>query len=87
MPEYDMPIEEQIKVLVKEFRTFKDSVETRFESIDTTLTTVDTKIDKEFAAATKTSGEHTGLLNSVLVHVRNRVDRVERPAVKGRRRL
>jgi predicted nuclease with TOPRIM domain len=142
MPEYDMPIEEQIKVLVKEFRTFKESVETRFDSIDTKLTTVDTKVtildtkvanldtkvttldttvttlntkidkvqvlledthaiaklglegleglrestDAKFAAAAKTLGEQTGLLNSVLVHVRNRVDRIERPAAKGRRR-
>ena len=163
MPEYDMPIEEQIKVLVKEFRnfkesmgafqesmeTFKESVDTRFDSIDTKLTTVDarfdsidtkftavdarfdaidsklatvdakvttldTKVDKmqvllddtraiaklglegleglresmdaKFAAAAKTNGDQIGLLNSVLVHVRNRVDRVERPAAKGRRR-
>jgi len=142
MPEYDMPTEEQIKVLVKEFRnfkesmegfkesmdTFKESVETRFDSIDTKLstvdakvttldskvTTLDTKIDKvqflledtraiaklgleglqglrestdaKFAAATKINGEQVGLLNSVLVHVRNRVDRVERPPAKGRRR-
>ena len=87
MAEYDMPIEEQIKVLVKEFRSFKESVETRFDSLDTKLTTVDTKSDKEFAAAAKTNGEHTGLLNSVLVHVRNRVERIERPVAKGRRRL
>ena len=149
MPEYDMPTEEQIKVLVKEFRnfkgsmesfkesmetfkdsmetfkdsmeTFKESVETRFDSIDTKLstvdakvTTLDTKIDKiqvllddtravaklgleglqglrestdaKFAAATKINGEQVGLLNSVLVHVRNRVERVERPPAKGRRR-
>ena len=142
MPEYDMPSEEQIKVLVKEFRnfkasmegfkgsmetfkdsmeTFKESVDTRFDSIDAKLTTVDdkvtsldTKVDKiqillddtraisklgleglqglrestdaRFEAATKTHGEQTGLLNSVLVHVRNRGDRVERPAAKGRRR-
>jgi phage-related tail protein len=128
MPEYDMPIEEQIKVLVKEFRnfkesmeTFKESVDTRFDSIDAKLTTVDdkvtsldTKVDKiqillddtraisklgqegleglresmdaKFVAAAKTNGEQIGLLNSVLVHVRNRVDRVERPAAKGRRR-
>ena len=135
MPEYDMPIEEQIKVLVKEFRnfkesmetfkesmdTFKESVDTRFDSIDSKLTTVDTKVttldtkinrvqvlledthataklgleglqglrestDARFEAATKTHGEQTGLLNSVLVHVRNRADRVERPAAKGRRR-
>jgi len=147
MPEYDMPSEEQIKVLVKEFRnfkasmegfkgsmetfkdsmetfkdsmeTFKESVDTRFDSIDAKLTTVDdkvtsldTKVDKiqillddtraisklglegseglresmdaKFAAAAKTNGEQIGLLNSVLVHVRNRVDRIERP--KGRRR-
>jgi hypothetical protein len=44
MREYDMPIEEQIKVLVKEVRTFKESVETRFDSIDAKLTTVDTRI-------------------------------------------
>jgi hypothetical protein len=60
MAEYDMPIEEQIKVLVKEFRNFKesmetfkesvetrfDSIDTRFDSIDTKLTTVDRKVDK-----------------------------------------
>jgi hypothetical protein len=139
MPEYDMPTEEQVKVLVKEFRnfkgsmesfkesmetfkesmesfkdsmeTFKESVDTRFDSIDSKLTTVDTKIDKmqllledtraiakvgleglrestdaKFAAATKINGEQVGLLNSVLVHVRNRVERVERPPAKGRRR-
>ena len=134
MPEYVMPIEEQIKVLVKEFRnfkesmdtfkesmeTFKESVNTRFDRVDTKLTTVDGKVtsldakvdkmqvvledtgaiaklglegleglresmDAKFAAAAKTNGEQVGLLNSVLVHVRNRVDRVERPA-KGRRR-
>ena len=135
MPEYDMPIEEQIKVLVKEFRnfketmetfkesmdTFKESVDTRFDSIDSKLTTVDTKVttldtkidkiqvllddtravaklgleglqglrestDAKFEAAAKAKGEQTALLNSVLVHVRNRVERVERPAAKGRRR-
>ena len=53
MREYDMPIEEQIKVLVKEFRGLKESMETRFDSvdrrfdsIDAKLTSVDTKIDK-----------------------------------------
>jgi predicted nuclease with TOPRIM domain len=149
MPEYDMPSEEQIKVLVKEFRnfkesmetfkesmeTFKESVDTRFDSIDTKLTTVDAKVttldtkvatldikvttldtkidrvqvmledthaiaklglegleglresmDAKFEAAAKAKGEQTALLNSVLVHVRNRVERVERPAAKGRRR-
>ena len=154
MPEYDMPIEEQIKVLVKEFHTFKESmetfqesmetfkesVETRFDSIDTKLTTVDTKVttldtkvttldarvttldtkvttvdrkidkvqvlledthavaklglegvqglrestDAKFAAAAKTNAEQTDLLKTVLVHVRKRVDRLERP--KRRRR-
>lgn len=133
MPEYDMPIEEQIKVLVKEFRTFKEefhnfkeSVETRFDSVDTKLTTVDNKVttldtkvttldskidkvqvlledthavaklglegvkglrestDERFAAAAKTRAEQTELLKSVLVHVRKRVERLERP--KRRRR-
>jgi chromosome segregation ATPase len=154
MAEYDMPVEEQIKVLVKEFRSFKESVETRFDSIDTKLTTVDTKVttldtkvttldakvttldakvasldtsvttldtkvttldskidkvqllledtnaiaklgleglqglrestDAKFAAAAKTNGEQTDLLKSVLVHVRKRVEHLERP--KRRRR-
>jgi len=140
MAEYDMPIEEQIKVLVKEFRTFKESVGTRFDSIDTKLTTVDVKVttldakvttldakvasldtsvttldskidkvqvlledtnaiaklgleglqglrestDAKFAAAAKTNAEQTDLLKSVLVHVRKRVEGLERP--KHRRR-
>ncbi len=115
MPEYDMPIEEQIKLLVKEFQTFKttmDSFGTRMDSFDAKLTTVDRKIDKvqvlledthaigklgleglqglresteeRFASAAKTNAEQTGLLKSVVVHIRTRVDRVEQP--KGRRR-
>jgi hypothetical protein len=42
--------------------------------------------DTKFAAAAKTNGEQIGLLTSVLVHVRNRVERAERPPAKGRRR-
>jgi len=128
MAEYDMPVEEQIKVLVKEFRSFKESVGTRFDSIDTKLTTLDTKVttldakvasldtsvttldskidkvqvlledtnaiaklgleglqglrestDAKFAAAAKTNAGQTDLLKTVLVHVRKRVEGLERP--------
>lgn len=128
MPEYDMPLEEQVKLLVREFKTFKGSIETKFDSIDarfdsidaklttvdaklttvdTKLTTVDAKVDKvqillehthavaklgleglqglrestdeKFAAAAKTNAEQTDLLKSLILHVRKRVERVERP--------
>ena len=116
MREYDMPVEEQITLLVREFRTFKESVETRFDSIDTKLELSDAKLakidekvdrvqtlledthaigklgleglqglrestDERFASAAKTNAEQIGLLKSVVVHVRTRV---EQP--KGRRR-
>jgi hypothetical protein len=81
MPEYEMPIEEQINVLVREFR----SLRTRLDSVDSTLTAVERKIeglrelmDERFTSASKTNAEHAGLLKSVVVHIRRPADRVEK---------
>ena len=114
MPEYDMPLEEQVKLLVREFKSFKGSIETKLDSIDTRLTSVETKLttvdvkvdkmqilledtnaiarlgleglqglrestDDKFAEAAKVSAGQTELLKSLFVHVRKRVERVERP--------
>jgi hypothetical protein len=82
MPEYDMSIEEQIKLLVKEFRTFKESADTRFDSIEMTLQRLRESMEERFMSASKTNAEHAGLLKSVVVHIRRPADRVD----KARRR-
>lgn len=126
MPEYDMPIEEQVKRLAKQLDGFEkrldekfdqidkkfDKVDARFDQIDKKFEKVDERFDQvmvrleetrdiaklglegleglqesmntKFAAAAKTNADQTGLLKAVLVHVRNRVEVIERP--KPRRR-
>jgi len=121
MAEYDMPIEEQVKLLVREFHGLKGSIETRFDSVDKKLESLDGKVvtlegkvdeikillehthsiaklglegleglrestDEKFAAAARVNAEQTGLLKSLVVHVRTRVDRVEQTKPGRRRR-
>ena len=45
MPEYEMPIEEQVKLLVKEFKGLKGSMDERFDSIDQKLESLDGKVE------------------------------------------
>ena len=44
MREYEMPIEEQVKLLVKEFKGLKGSMDERFDSIDKKLGSLDGKV-------------------------------------------
>jgi len=46
MAEYDMPVEEQIRILVKEFASFKVTLEERFNSIDSRFDAVDKRLHK-----------------------------------------
>ena len=103
MREYEMPMEEQIKLLVKKI----DSLDRKFDGIDEKFDAMDQKFDKmmvrlddthavaklgleglqglresmddKFKAAAKTSAGHTDMLQSVLIHVRKRVEVLERP--------
>jgi predicted nuclease with TOPRIM domain len=114
MPEYDMPIEEQVKRLAKQLDGFEkrldekfdqidkkfDKVDARFDQIDKKFEKVDERFDQvmvrleetrdiaklglEGLEGLQTNADQTGLLKAVLVHVRNRVEVIERP--KPRRR-
>lgn len=112
MREYDMPIEEQMKRLVKTLDERFAKIDERFDQIDKKFDKVDERFDQvmvrldetkdiaklglegleglresmntKFAEAAKTNADQTGLLKAVLVHVRNRVEVIERP--KPRRR-
>lgn len=48
MAEYEMPIEEQVSLLVKKFGSFErrlDSIDTKLESIETKVESIDTRVD------------------------------------------
>ena len=142
MREYEMPMDEQIKLLVKKIdsldRKFDekfdgidkkfdgidkkfdaidqkfdaidkkfDAIDQKFDSMDGKLDAMDQKFDRmmvrlddthavaklgleglqglresmdeKFKAAAKTSSGHTDMLQSVLIHVRKRVEVLERP--------
>jgi hypothetical protein len=56
MREYDMPIEEQVKLLVREFHGLKDSIETKFDSIDKKLESLDARLQKTDATVETIDG-------------------------------
>jgi hypothetical protein len=77
MPEYEMPIDEQIKLLSKKL----DSLDRSLEGLQGLRESMDAK----FEAAAKNNADQMGLLKSVLVHVRQRVDGPERPGARRRK--
>ena len=134
MREYEMSMEEEIKLLVKKV----DSLDKRFDAVDDKFVAIDKKfdamdqkfdamdqkfdtldknvtskfgqimvrldethavaklglegleglresMDAKFEAATKNSADQMGLLKSVLVHVRQRVDASDRPGTRRRK--
>ena len=131
MREYEMSMEEQIKLLVKKFDSLDkrfETLESKFNTLDNNVTskldTLDSKVEKldqnvrpqlakimvrldethavaklglegfgglresmdaKFEAAAKNSADQMGLLKSVLVHVRQRVDAPDRPNARRRK--
>jgi predicted nuclease with TOPRIM domain len=134
MSQYEMPMEEEIKLLVKKVGSLGekfdaldekfDAIDKRFDAIDKKFDAVDKKfvamdqkldtkfgevmirldetnaiaklgleglqglresMDDKFEAAAKTSTDQTELLKAVLVHLRKRVDVLERPKPRRRR--
>jgi len=134
MREYEMSMEEEIKLLVKKV----DSLDKRFDAVDDKFVAIDKKfdamdqkfdamdqkfdtldknvtskfgqimvrldethavaklglegleglresMDAKFEAAAKNSADQMGLLKSVLVHVRQRVDASDRPGTRRRK--
>ena len=73
MSEYEMPIEEQVKALLKEVRAGFDAVDHRLDKLEV----LRESMDENFKAITKTNAEQTGLLKSVIAQVRGRVERGE----------
>jgi hypothetical protein len=73
MADYEMPIEEQVKALLKEVRAGFDAVDHRLDKLEV----LRESMDEHFKAITKTNAEQTGLLKSVIAHVRGRVERIE----------
>src|SRR5689334_19278560 len=127
MPEYEMPVEEQLKILVRKFAAFEatldeqfqkvyerfdkvdeqfdkvdeqfDKVDERFDNVDERLDRIEIRLDdthaiakigleavdglresmnQKFAATEKKQKEEIELLKTVIVHVRKRVEIVER---------
>jgi len=124
MTQYEMPMEEQIKLLVKKFDSLDkkfDAMEEKFDAMeqkfDKKFNAIDKKfddkftqimvrlddthavaklgleglqglresMDEKFEAAAKTSAGQTDMLKAVLVHVRKRVEVLERPKPRRRR--
>lgn len=127
MREYEMSMEEEIKLLVKKVDSLDkrfDTVDEKFSAIDKRFDAMDQKfdtldknvtskfdkimvrlddthavaklgregleglresMDAKFEAAAKTSADQMGLLKSVLVHVRQRVDASDRPGARRRK--
>ena len=131
MREYEMSMEEEIKLLVKKVDSLGkrfDAVDERFDAMDKKFTskfeamdqkfdTLDKNVtskfdtimvrldethaiaklglegleglresmDAKFEAAAKNSADQMGLLKSVLVHVRQRVDASDRPGARRRK--
>ena len=100
MREYEMPVEEQIKLLVKKIDSLDRKFDERFDAMDQKLDKMVVRLDdthavaklgleglqalresmdEKFKAAAKTSAGHTDMLQSVLIHVRKRVEVLERP--------
>jgi DNA anti-recombination protein RmuC len=116
MREYEMSMEEEIKLLVKKVDSLDkrfDAVDKRFDAVDERFDAVDDKFDQmmvrldennaiaklgleglqglrestdaKFEAAAKNNADQMGLLKSVLVHVRQRVDAPDRPGARRRK--
>jgi DNA anti-recombination protein RmuC len=120
MTEYEMPMEEQIKLLVKKVGALDekfDAMDKKFDAVDKKFDAMDQKfddkftkimvrledthavaklglegvqglresMDEKFEAAAKTNADQTVLLKSLFVHVRKRVDLLERPKPRRRR--
>ena len=116
MREYEMSMEEQIKLLVKKVdgldKKFDamdqrfDAMDQRFDAVADTLDQMMVRLDEnnaiaklgleglqglrestdaKFEAAAKNNADQMGLLKSVLVHVRQRVDTQERPGARRRK--
>ena len=134
MREYEMSMEEQIKLLVKKVDSLDkrfDTVDERFDAIDQKFDAMDKKVgalenkvetldrnntsqfgkilirldethavaklglegveglresmEEKFEAAAKTNADQIGLLKSVLVHVRQRVDASDRHGARRRK--
>ena len=134
MREYEMSMEEEIKLLVKKIDSLDkrfDAVDEKFDAMDKRFDAKDQKfgtlegkfgvldenvtskfdqlmvrlddthavaklglegleglresMDAKFEAAAKTSADQMGLLKSVLVHVRQRVDASDRPGARRRK--
>ena len=124
MTEYEMPMEEQIKLLAKKIDAMDKKFDAKFEAVDKRFDAVDKKfvamdekldtkfgevmvrldethaiaklglegfqglresMDDKFEAAAKTNADQTEMLKSVLVHVRKRVEVLERPKPRRRR--
>ena len=134
MREYEMSMEEEIKLLVKKIDSLDkrfDAVDEKFDAMDKRFDAMDQKfgtlegkfgvldenvtskfdqlmvrlddthavaklglegleglresMDAKFEAAAKTSADQMGLLKSVLVHVRQRVDVSDRPGARRRK--
>ena len=102
MREYEMSMEEQVKLLVKKV----DGLDKRFDAVDEKFDQVLVRLDEtkaiaklgleglealrestdaKFEAAAKNNADQMGLLKSVLVHVRQRVDAPERPGARRRK--
>lgn len=126
MPEYEMPVEEQLKILVRKFAAFEatlnesvasneqrfDKIDKRFDKVDERLDKVEGRLDRielrldethaiakmgleavdamresmdqKFAGVEKKQKEEVELLKTVVVHVRKRVEIVERSARRKR---
>lgn len=127
MREYEMSMEEEIKLLVKKIDGLDkrfDKVDEKFDAIDKKFDAMDQKfdtldksvtskfdkimvrldethavaklgleglqglresMDAKFEAAAKNNADQMGLLKSVLVHVRQRVDASDRPNARRRK--
>jgi len=113
MREYEMSMEEEIKLLVKKV----DALDKRFDAVDEQFGAIDKKFTNKFddimvrldethavaklgleglegirestdaklETAAKSSADQMGLLKSVLVHVRQRVDAPDRPNARRRK--
>ena len=46
MPEYEMPVEEQLKILVKKFTAFEVAIHERFDAVDARLDKVEVRLDR-----------------------------------------
>ena len=75
MPEYDMPIEEQVRTIARELRELGEGMRAGFDAVDKKID----KTDAKFPELSKKGDEQIALLKSVIANLRKRVE------VAGRR--